>query len=395
MKATIITNSASLLDSMKELSDWADEISMAFAWASTLEGKAEHWCALDLDKVKQAVIGTQFAQTEPWVLSALDEVPGRLRVSISSDGTFHPKVILGTKGREVRALLGSANFTTAAYTTNAEVSVLLDGQSHDPQFQHLQAWIQEQFDDSEQLDPDWLVAYTKVWETERRRKVVVPRAKLELTSLSSLAMSWDDYYATIRAQEKRKLSSGTVLQVNGPYPSYEVELDRAGAIFKGGKPFADLPDDQRKMLIGVGPRSSGLLGTMNAAGYAKEIVNKSPEKIGAALDRIPIEGAVSLRLASEVVDAMTSLRGIKIGVASRLLAVKRPDLFVSVNNGSKPQLAQLFGGRVVRTGKHYINLLKLVWETDWHRAVRPADVDQAAVWDRRAALLDAALYEEV
>ena len=46
---------------------------------------------------------------------------------------------------------------------------------------------------------------------------------------------------------------------------------------------------------------------------------------------------------ASVVDQMTAIKGVKIGVASRLLAVKRPDLFLSVNNGSNPQLAKLIG----------------------------------------------------
>ena len=59
------------------------------------------------------------------------------------------------------------------------------------------------------------------------------------------------------------------------------------------------------------------------------------------------------------------------------------------------QLAKLVGGRPIKTVKHYLDLLRLIWDTEWHRAERPTDPADAAIWDRRAALLDAALYQVV
>lgn len=100
-------------------------------------------------------------------------------------------------------------------------------------------------------------------------------------------------------------------------------------------------------------------------------------------------------LVRDVLDQMMSVKGVKIGVASRFLAVKRPDLFVSVNNGSKPQLARLIGGRRVEKAQQYVSLLEYIWGTDWHRSERPDDANEALIWERRAALLDAALYEQV
>ncbi|MDH5824195.1 phospholipase D family protein [Luteimonas sp. RD2P54] len=395
MITRIIVAPQILLAALEDLVDWSEEIWMAFAWASSQEGRADHWRALDLDKVQRAVIGTQFAQTEPWVLSKLNEKPDRLRLIIGSIGTFHPKVILGVRRDEARAIVGSANFTTAAFTKNTEVCVQLDGRRSDEQFQQLRHLIDQQYDRGKVLDKRWLDDYTVAWRAARHRTIIVPQARLELVSMTSLDMPWQTYVAVIEAQERRSLSSGVRLNVRGDYPSYFVELDRAREIFRERKPFAELTRNQRSMLIGIGSQSSGLIGAMGAARYAKQIVYQSPEKIGVALDRLPLNGRVQPALVTNILEHLTSLKGVKLGVATRLLAVKRPDLFVSVNNGSGPQLTTLLGGRVIRTPKDYLDLLAVVWGTEWHRSIRPSNEEEAAIWNRRAALLDAALYEKV
>ncbi|WP_057920472.1 hypothetical protein [Lysobacter capsici] len=81
--------------------------------------------------------------------------------------------------------------------------------------------------------------------------------------------------------------------------------------------------------------------------------------------------------------------------ASRLLSVKRPDVFVSVNNGSKPKLARLIGGKRIDTVKQYLALLDRIWSTKWYGASEPEDEHSASIWCCRAALLDSALYERV
>ena len=223
----------------------------------------------------------------------------------------------------------------------------------------------------------------------------MPRAKLEVGSLIDLEMPWSTYVELIRKQEGRKLGNGTPIRVTGSSPSYMEELHLAQAVFRREPRFENLTRDERNLLMGVGSASSGFLGSMKPAGYARGLVGSEPEKIGKSLDRLPLDGPVMPAEAADLLNELTQHKGVKIGVATRFFAVKRPDLFVSVNNGSNPQLAKLVGGREIKTVKEYIGLLNAVWATEWHRSSRPADAQEAALWERRAALLDAALYESV
>lgn len=395
MKSTVITNTDALFASLQALIGTSSTVDLCVAWATSSNGQGRHWKELDLGKVRHAVVGTAFAQTEPAALEELHKKRDRLRLMINSDGTFHPKVILGRNGDKVCAIVGSANFTTAAYTRNTELSVLLEGTTHDPDLQALEAYIEEQWQRGTELTDEWLAEYVLTWKVAKRQRIVVPRAKLEVGSLIDLEMPWSTYVELIRKQESRKLANGTPIRVTGPSPSYMEELRLALAVFRREPRFENLTKDERNLLMGVGSTSSGFLGSMKPAGYARGLASSEPDKIGKALDRLPLDGPVTLSEAADLLNELTQLKGVKIGVATRFFAVKRPDLFVSVNNGSNPQLAKLLGGREVTTVKQYIDLLGAVWATEWHRSTRPMDAPEAALWERRAALLDAALYESV
>ncbi|WP_133480277.1 phospholipase D family protein [Cognatilysobacter segetis] len=394
MKTKVITDVDSLYIALEALFAWADRVDMCFAWVNSGQGKGRHWQTMQLGKVGRAVIGTAFAQTEPSALEVLDKKPDRLRLMINSEGTFHPKVISGRKGNRAKAIVGSANFTTAAYTSNTELCVLLDGSTDDSELDALQTFIDEQWMLGTRLSPTWLEQYRQVWESARRKKITVPGAKLEISSISSLSMSWEAYVSLIDAQHERPLADGNKVRVFGEHPSYLYELDEAERIFRDQPKFAAISRPDRQFLMGMG-RSSGFIGTMRAAGFAKNIVYESPDAVGAALDRVPLDGPVSRGLIEDVIGKLTELKGVKIGVVSRLLAVKRPDLFVSVNNGSKPQLARLIGGKRVDTVGQYLALLDHVWSTEWYTAGEPKDSREVTIWRRRAALLDSALYEQV
>lgn len=389
---TVITDSDSLYYNYKELIAWATTFDVCVAWATSSNGKGRHWEALDLAKVRRAIVGTAFAQTEPAALVALNQKADCLRLMINTTGTFHPKVILAQNGKLRRAIVGSANLTTAAFTNNTELSMLLEGDSSDPAFRKLESFIKKSWCGGVALDDDWLAKYTLAWKEAKRRRVIVPGAPLEATCLTDLDMTWDQYAETIVSQEGRITTTGFRISVSGPSPSYLEELRRAREAFHRQPRFAKMSKDELDLMMGYGKLSSGLLGSMKVARDAKIIVRDTPERIGAVLDRLPVDGAVSLALATHLLGELTQISGIKLAVATRFFALKRPDLFVSVNRGSRAELAKLHGGRPVTTLEHYAKLLIALWDTEWHRAPRPSNSLHAGLWDCRVALLDSAVY---
>lgn len=398
MYTTLIIDHPGRLRALRDLCRWATTIDLAYAWSTAKKGHSSHWRALDLAKVRRATIGTQGALTEPWVLSELaklGEERDRLKVIINTSGTFHPKVIVGRNGGEVRALVGSANFTYAGYHQNTELDVLLEGNARETGIRRLLAFLDAQWEIGVPLRDSWLARYELAWEKAKRRRVEVPDAPLEVEAASDLALTWRQFVDRINAQEGRPVGPDFHVHVRRGTPSYYQELDAAERVFALRKPFAKLSREDRQLMIGVGPKSSGLIGSMRIAGNAKKIINEHPERIGRALDRIPLRGKVSLELAGEVVAAMTRLHGVNLGVASRLLTVKRPDLFVSLNKASQAGLNPLLQDRPITTPERYVELLRKVWELPWHRSPEPKTKGERRLWRRRAAILDAMLYRRV
>lgn len=391
MKTTVLTDADTLFERLEALFNWAESVDICYAWTCSTGGTGRHWKAMNLAKVRRAVIGTSFARTEPAAIVALNGRPDRLKLIIKSDGTFHPKVIIGRKGDLRRAIVGSANFTRGAFTTNTELSIELDGTKSDAELKHIQKFINDRWDDGEVLDDDWLVDYKALWERERKRKVMVPGAPLEITSLTSLEMTWQEYVELIRKQEGR-LTKNFKIKISAAEGSYFWEIGMAATMFQKAPQFSDLSLDERTFLMGEG-ESTGLLGSMGGAGWAMELVQRYPEKIGYGLDQLPLDGPVTAALALNVMTALTGLHGVSVGVASRLMTIKRPDLFISVNNGSEPKLSMARNGVRIKNKKHYMLLLNSIWNTEWFRSPRPADAAEAALWDWRVALLDSSLYE--
>lgn len=388
MQVSMLVTPAAHLSALEKLFAWANQVDLACAWATAGEGKADHWKCTDISKIRMAVIGVEFAQTEPWVLRKLLE-GGRLRVG-KAKGTFHPKVYMGIKGESVRTIVGSANFTRPAFSSNVELSVLLEGRKTDPQMKDLAKFIKLQWQNAMEVDDIWLEEYQISFDN-RPKPPLIPRAKMQVTSVEDLQMPWPEYYRALRLQENRIEGIG----VFKGDTSYTRELDDIQNVFQTYPKFADMTETQRRLLMGLPGDSTGLIGSMGAARHAKKLVKSEPTKIGVFLDQVPLKGPVKIELVNKVMRGMTSLHGVKLGVATRLLTVKRPDLFVSVNNGSNPQLATLLRRRQVKTVPQYLDLLQAVWQLEWHKAPPPTDAHQRKTWGRRAALLDSIFYEVV
>lgn len=388
MKTTILQTAEAHFDAATALMSWASEIQLSCAWATSAEGTAAHWKLLPLAKLRRTIIGVEFAQTEPWVLRTLQAL-GTLKVG-GGNGTFHPKLYLGTKGQKARAIVGSANFTAAAFGSNTELSVLLEGNLSDQPFQELLSALEAHWSTGLTINEPWLQTYTSVWK-RRPQAPSLPQIKYDVSTPHSLALAWPEYLQLLKNQENRT----PAIRVFQDGPSYTRELDQIAALFKQRPHVADMTPSERSLLLGLPGHSTGLIGSMSAARFAKERMRDQPASIGAHLDTIPLRGPVPTTLIVKVLDGLMGLEGIKLGVATRLLTVKRPDIFVSVNKGSSPQLATMMAQPKIKTTTQYMQLLHAVWQLPWYQSVRPNDPMEAKTWDRRTALLDAVLYEHV
>lgn len=350
----IIVDSKSLVAELASLSAWAEHIDIVFAWASSSGGSAAHWKALDLKKVRRAVIGVHFNQTEPAALRSLLAL-GVVRVFAGSDGVFHPKVVIGRKGERCRVILGSSNFTAGGYGSNVEVNAVIEGDASDEPVAAVIKFADAQWKHRKTFVPDekWLQKYDISWKDRPRppKSPRPPEAVGPVMTEVDLEVSFDDYFELILSQENRLLADQDTIRVfDAPDSSYLQEAEACRAAFAAQPAFAKMPVASRKLVAGWGAETSGYFGRMTGAGYFKQVVLEKPATIGAYLDRLPLSGTVSRVLAEDVLKGLMGVNGVALGAATRLLTVKRPDLFLTVNNANKERLRQVMGSSPTTVG---------------------------------------------
>ena len=212
-------------------------------------------------------------------------------------------------------------------------------------------------------------------------------------SMSTLRVSWDDYYALIAAQEGRPVANAFCMHVfEHQDGSYLQEAEDCLALFRGHGSFASLPNRDRKTIAGFGPHTTGHFGCMRGAGKFMSIVNTQPTLIGSSLDGIPLTGAVSSKQARTFLQSVMGLGGVGLACASRLLGMKRADLFLPVNRGNYGGIAHVFGWQPWNVDD-YLSLHDRIWGLPWFASPAPRDVNQKRVWHTRVAMLDAVLYD--
>jgi HKD family nuclease len=91
------------------------------------------------------VTTTLGTSTEP-ALTAITESGAALRVLNPGGATYHPKVFLGRSGRQMRAVVGSANLTSGL-VANVEAAIMMAGTLDDVALATLWSWAESVWSD--------------------------------------------------------------------------------------------------------------------------------------------------------------------------------------------------------------------------------------------------------
>lgn len=377
-----------------------ERISIAVAWGD-LTDVAESLLAAKA-KFESVLLGADFSATDPDLIDRLVDVPGAF-VAKNRPGCFHPKIFYFQSGAKAEAIVGSANFTKGGLGSNHEASVHVKGAADDAFFEQVR-------DQLAGYEPLHLPITRKLADSYRRqseaaRKAPRPKnpvlpaeAKDWARVTSPLAtMSWPDFVKLARKDTHHDFKK-------------RMKLVRAiQQMFAKTASFADLSVAEWKgiagVLGGVEAEAAGLddfdwgwFGSMGGAGTFAERIGQQNRTLAAALDSIPKRGAVTQTQFSDYVQAFTdafagSSRTARLGPATRLLAMKRPDVFVCVNGGNKPGLAVALDFRptMLTLDNYWDWVIEPIRQAPWYNAARPSGRDME-LWDARVAMLDAIYY---
>lgn len=385
-----ITDQNVLCSKFKELCQRYNHYRWAVAWAGDPDFDMGEALRKNAFKIEQIVIGLHFYQTSPrFIEQYLDNI--HVRYHMLSDGTFHPKVYLFyNSSREWSAIIGSSNFTLHGFHKNTEANVLISDKDGGITFGQISNFISKIWEGAEQVDSQFLKKYKKAYAFQSKKLSSLEKLqtydKKDVSSILEM-MTWDEYVDNLDRSD-----NANEIRIR--------LLEKAYEIFRKNKPFDSLPIDTRRALAGF-PRKDAKIsedidwkffGSMVGAGDFKHDILHNI-KIGKALDKIPMKGPVTKEMFLEYCKAFN--RNNPIGCATRLLAIKRPDFFVAINNKNKKVLGKMLNmpQSDFNIG-NYWNILMRIHNSIWFHDsshVHPQDMNKKRF---QVALLDILSYEE-
>lgn len=398
MKVSILTDSQATRTVVRLVRECTQfEVAVAWAGANT---------AVDAmlgapSKLRRVVIGTHMYQTDPAVLRRFSDYVGA-RCLPPSGRLFHPKVYLFEMSNGVAAVVGSHNLTGGAFGgKNIEVSVLLEGSTSDTVFVDLAAFVKSSWSTAEAIDEDtflfayetqYLINKAKRGDLDKFHRLKRPRAGAKT---SPMDISWEDFIAAVKNDSYHSLEGRLAI------------LERASALFHEHGSYAAMSQYERKAIAGTyGSKEPQLddlewpwFGAMFGQGDFKNLVNESPALLSRALQNIPLDGDVSEAQFDAFVrhfDLAFEGKAHKGGVAtaSRLLAMKRPDVFVGLNDANRAGISQAFGTAptTLKLNNYWERVIIPMQNSPWWLRPRPRAALTGRIWDNRAALIDSIYY---
>lgn len=389
----LISTNTALKSNLLRLIRKYDNISFGTAWASS---ETDVFAELVKAKAKitTGVIGTHFYQTHPDVL---DQFVGssQVRFVLQPEGVFHPKVFAFWTDESWEILIGSANLTAGAIKLNTELSAVITHEDGTPELlvEVLSTISGYEGRAISQVDAD---NYRRIWKLKApiRDKLEgryggSQAGKPEVDS-SVMTMDWPTFYSEVQKDKSHGFTDRLGM------------LDQVAHAFTKAQHFNDIPFQERLGIAGLRSKvikNSEWFGSMVGAGKFYELMNASEPAFSAALDAIPLTGAVTRdqydTFISEYLKAFPNGRD-GVGTATRLLSMKRPDTFLCVDSANLKKLAQDVGMKrpdKLDYERYWTEVVERLQQAPWWQSPEPKQQSEAKAWHARAAMLDAIFYE--
>lgn len=397
-------NAMKLLASAKDVEQEArwlirhcSRVRCAVAWAS-------HKCPAHTtlekheSKIKQLTVGIHFYQTHPDFIEAFIDHKS-VRFVMNPNGVFHPKVYLfEDNDNEWSAIVGSPNLTEGGFSLNSEVAVLITSadKGATEAYQQLNKTLDDFHKRGKQLTAKELSAYRAVWKRQLAKRGSLsgtynPPGDDGIPKSTPLEASvFTDDWPTYFAKVQKDVHSTTKKRL--------AVLDQARQLFAQYAHFSDVPLEDRKGIAGFREKTPPEwlnFGSMKGHGYFKAAISQNNQFISEALDAIPLAGAVTKRdfdgYRRSFVQAFTYPG---TATATRLLAMKRPDYFVCLDDANEKKLCRTFGiTQKVKLEDYWDKVVARITDSNWWDSDEPTDKIERQVWQGRAAFLDVLFYE--
>lgn len=383
-----ITKNTLLSKTLKDAMRKYDKIYIAVAWATchdTSQILLENSC-----KIKKLIIGTDREITSPEFLEKFQKQLGdKLKIIHQSKELFHSKLYLFTNHKEDEwsLLIGSANFTKSALSKNHESMMLItneDNITNDilrTQFICLKEYEEIAFSITDEFLENYKLLFNK---PKRQSTFYDPYLTISLQNLT-----WEDYKNFIML----RYTNQTLW-----YDERIKLLDKAHEYFKDMETNNSEKENQSisiknlKALIGLVKSLDGVnwhnFGHMRTSELALEKLQLSIWIV----NKIPFSGKVTYKDYNSYMEKILSIKGIDLSIATRILALKRPDFFFCITSENTHRFEYDFNYLFHKRSKD--DYWRLITEDlpscNWYK---DSDLLPEALKNSKVAMLDTILYK--
>lgn len=376
------------------------EIAIAVAWGQLTE--VAETLLNNSGKIQSLLLGVDFCATDPELVDRLVKVP-HAYVARDMPGCFHPKIFYFQSGSKAEVIIGSANFTRGGLGKNFEACVHVKGPADDSFFQQVRKLLEE-------YKPLHLAITAELAESYRRQANAAskrPRPKNPI--LPTGGKKWRSINSTLAVMPWKTFAKLAAQDLHHDFDKRLRLVRYVQQMFAKAASFKDLSVAEWKVVAGVlgsieaeaaelDDCNWGWFGSMGGAGTFAQLIGRRDNGLADALDLVPRRGRVTKHQFDAYVTAFTeafSAASRKGGVpsATRLLAMKRPDVFVCVNGGNKIGLAEAlsFAPTTLDLNNYWERVIEPIQQAPWFNEPRPLGRDME-LWDARVAMLDAIYY---
>lgn len=388
-----------LLKTSKEIgeviSDCLDKynnVSFAVAWIkdnNIYQELLEH-----KDKIQFSTVGIDFAGTD---INVLNDFKYSDNVKIyKGKYTFHPKIYVFYNITRYTAIIGSANLTNGGMFNNDECAVLLTKEDG-VLLKDILKILEEYFDKAKIITSDIINEYSKEYQViQDNSNSIVKRLepiKHKINEAPYINLKWEEVSKSIRNFEDIKdhvKMLENIQEIFRNISTKRIKFESKELVEERNKIIGNFVRDNENNNI------YRVFGGLFNAGKAKGIfVNKNGEytetlkKIGEALETIDIltkdtfKKIIHKSIVRNFLNSILNIKGCNLTTATRLLTVKRPDLFICINNGSNNKDSNKFKGNskiindIFKISfnssnkdtliKNYIDLLGKIYNTDYFK----------------------------
>lgn len=393
-----ITKSEKLSQKFIQLSEQYQNIAFATAWATSNHNAFQKLLEPKIfAKIQFATIGLHFYQTEPLVLHHFKNIQ-QIKFSKQVHGVFHPKTyIFWNNETDWAVLIGSANFTNGAFNgKNVESSVFIQGsESSKDFFIQTLSFLQECFEKADYLTQKEIENYEALHKIRQREQQILSNQygnqnmKNNILNVDSLNYSWPEYFNLIQQD---------------PYHGFDIRLkilNQIHALFKKYPDFSQMDLSTRQFIAGTRGENSGWFGSMIGNGQFKNAINENSSILAQAINQIPLIGKISAKEFFDYIEIYQSVSQFadkpnSLGSATRLLSMKRPDLFFCFNSKNRDKICEELGLKNkhnITAERYWYEILQRFYDTPWFNSDKPQNSKELEAWNGKIALMDCIYYK--